>query len=76
MCCRICSPGGASTGLTATKAHEILAALSLSDPVGQARKQVAVEHADDVAELDVKIKAMAKLASVASGSPAPRAGER
>jgi len=53
-------PGGASTRLTATKAHEILAALSRSDPVGQARKQLAVEHADDVAELDVKIKAMAK----------------
>jgi len=53
-------PGGASTRLTATKAHEILAALSLSDPVGQARKQLALEHADDVAELDVKIKAMAK----------------
>jgi len=53
-------PGGASTRLTATKAHEILAALSLSDPVGQARKQLALEHADDVAELDVKIKTMAK----------------
>jgi transposase len=32
-------PGGASTRLTATKAHQILAAVSLSDPVGQARKQ-------------------------------------
>ena len=53
-------PGGASTRLTATKAHEILAGLSLSDPVGQARRQLAVEHADDVAELDVKIKTMAK----------------
>lgn len=53
-------PGGASTRLTAIKAHEILAGLSPSDPVGQARKQLAVEHADDVAELDVKIKAMAK----------------
>ncbi len=53
-------PGGASTRLTAIKAHEMLAGLSPSDPVGQARKQLAVEHADDVAELDVKIKAMAK----------------
>jgi transposase len=53
-------PGGASTRLTATKAHEILAGLSLSDPVGQVRQRLAVEHADDVAELDVKIKAMAK----------------
>jgi transposase len=53
-------PGGASKRLTAIKAHEMLAGLSPSDPVGQARKQLAVEHADDVAELDVKIKAMAK----------------
>jgi transposase len=49
-------PGGASTRLTAIKAHEMLAGLSPSDPVGQARKQLAVEHADDVAELDVKIR--------------------
>ena len=53
-------PGGASTRLTAAKALEILAALSLSDPVGQARKQLVVEHADDVAALDVKIKTLAK----------------
>ncbi len=53
-------PGGASTRLTAAKAHEILARLRLTDPVCRARKQLAVEHADDVAELDVKIKTMAK----------------
>ena len=40
-------PGGASKRLTAAKAHEILAGLKLSDPVGQARKQLAVEHAGD-----------------------------
>ncbi len=57
----------ASTRLTATKAHEILAAVSLSEPVGEARKQPALEHADDVAELDVKIKAMAKRIAAAVG---------
>lgn len=53
-------PGGASTRLTAMKAHEILAALTLTDPVGQVRRQLAVEHAEDVAALDVKIKAIDK----------------
>lgn len=53
-------PGGASTRLTANRAREILAGLILTDPVALARKQLAVEHADDVAELDVKIKMMAK----------------
>ena len=52
-------PGGASTRLTAAKAHEILAALNVADSVGRARKQLAVEHADDVAALDLKIKAVA-----------------
>ena len=52
-------PGGAPTRLTATKARQILSTVTPTDPVRQARKQLALEHAADVAELDVKIKAMA-----------------
>jgi transposase len=53
-------PGGASRRLTATKAREILSAVRPRDQVGKARKQLALEHLADVAELDGKLKAMAK----------------
>jgi transposase len=53
-------PGGASGGLTALKAMQMLDAISPTDPVGKARKQLALEHAQDVAELDTKIQAMVK----------------
>ena len=53
-------PGGASRRLTATKAREILSGVRPRDQVGKARKQLALEHLADVAELDGKLKAMAK----------------
>jgi transposase len=53
-------PGGASTRLTAKRALQMLAEIESTEPVGQARQEIALEHAHDVAELDVKIKAMAK----------------
>jgi transposase len=53
-------PGGASTRLTATKALEILATITPHGPVERTRKDIAVDHAQDVAALDVKVKAVAK----------------
>lgn len=53
-------PGGASKRLTASKALQILAEIRPIDAVTRTRKQIAVEHAQDVAELDVKAKALAK----------------
>ena len=53
-------PGGASRRLTATKARGILSGVRPRDRVGKARKQLALEHLADVAELDGKLKAMAK----------------
>ena len=58
-------PGGASTRLTAAKARQMLEAINPAEPVGQTRKQIALEHTDDVAELDTRIKAMAKRIEVA-----------
>src|SRR3954467_13747354 len=45
-------PGGASTRLTASKAQEMLAAIKPLGVVEQTRKNIAVEHAQDVAALD------------------------
>ena len=53
-------PGGASTRLTATSALEILTAITPVGAVQQTRKQIASDHARDVAELDAKIKAAAR----------------
>jgi transposase len=53
-------PGGASTRLTVSRALQILAEIAPSDAVTRTRKQIAEQHAQDVAELDTKIKAMAK----------------
>jgi transposase len=53
-------PGGASRRLTATKARENLSTVRPRDQVGKARKQLALEHLADVAELDSKLKVMAK----------------
>jgi transposase len=52
-------PGGASRRLTASKAREILSGVRPRDQVGKARKQLALEHLADVAELDARLKAMA-----------------
>ena len=54
------SPGGASRRLTVNKARPMLSAIRPRDQVGKARKQLALEHLADVAELDAKLKAMAK----------------
>ena len=53
-------PGGASVRLTAKKAREMLSHIRPRDQVGKTRKQVALEHVADVAELDAKLKAMTK----------------
>ena len=53
-------PGGASKRLTATKALEILATITPHGPVERTRKDLAIEHAQDVAALDQRIKAVAK----------------
>ena len=53
-------PGGASTRLTASRALMILAEINPTGAVTIARRQIAVEHATDVAELDTKITVMAK----------------
>ncbi len=53
-------PGGASTRLTASRALEILATIDPLGAVERTRKQIALQHAQDVAELDVKVKAAAK----------------
>jgi transposase len=52
-------PGGASKRLTAGKALQILAEIHPADPVTRTRKMIAEQHAQDVAELDVKAKAVA-----------------
>jgi len=52
--------GGASRRLTMSKARELLSSVRPRDQVGKARKQLALEHLTDVAELDSKLKAMAK----------------
>ena len=53
-------PGGASRRLTATAAREMLARIRPRDQVGKARKLLALEHLGEVADLDAKLKAMAK----------------
>jgi transposase len=53
-------PGGASKRLTATKALEILATITPHGPVERTRKDLAIEHAQDVAALDQRIKTVAK----------------
>ena len=53
-------PGGASTRLTASRALEILATIDPLGAVERTRKQIAIEHAQDVAELDAKVKAAAR----------------
>jgi transposase len=51
-------PGGASRRLTATKAREMLSSVRPRDQVGKARKQLALEHIDDLQDLDAKLKAI------------------
>jgi transposase len=51
-------PGGASRRLTATRARELLSAVRPRDQVGKARKQLALEHIDDLQNLDTKLKAI------------------
>jgi transposase len=51
-------PGGASTRLTASKALQILAEIRPTDAVTRTRKLIAEQHAQDVAELDVKAKVL------------------
>lgn len=53
-------PGGASRRLSATKAREILSTVRPRDQVGKARKQLALEHLADVADLDARLKASAQ----------------
>ena len=54
------SPGGASRHLSVTKARALLAGIRPRDQVGKARKQLALEHVADIADLDAKLKAMVK----------------
>ncbi len=62
--------GRASRRLTATRAREILSGVGPRDQVGKARKQLVLEHLADVAELDSKLKAMAKrIEAVLVGEP-------
>ena len=68
-------PGGASTRLTATKAQEILASVSPLGAVEQTRKQIALDHAQDVAELDAKVKALAKQIELAVAEQPSRVNE-
>jgi transposase len=53
-------PGGASRRLTAKKAREMLSTIRPRETVAKARKQLALEHVDDVETLDAKLKAMHK----------------
>lgn len=53
-------PGGASTRLTASKAQEILAVVVPVGAVEQTRKDIALDHAQDVAMLDAKVKVVAR----------------
>jgi transposase len=53
-------PGGASVRLTAKNALLILAEIQPADAVTRTRKLIAEQHALDVAELDVKVKTMAR----------------
>lgn len=63
-------PGGAPTRLTAAKARLILAEVIPTDPVQQARKDIALEHVADVAELDAKVKAVAlRIQAELAGQP-------
>ena len=63
-------PGGASRRLTATKARELLASVRPRDTVGKARKQLALEHIDDLEALDKKLKQAGKdLAAVLKEHP-------
>ena len=63
-------PGGASRRLTATKARELLASVRPRDTVGKARKQLALEHIDDLEALDLRIKQAGKaLAAVLKEHP-------
>ena len=53
-------PGGASRGLTAVRAKEILAGIRPRDTVGKARKQLALEQLADLIDVDRKLEAMKK----------------
>ena len=63
-------PGGASRRLTAKKAREMLSTIRPRESVAKARKQLALEHVEDVETLDAKIKAMQKrIAAVLAEQP-------
>jgi transposase len=63
-------PGGASRRLTAKKARELLSTIRPRETVAKARKQLALEHVDDVENLDAKLKAMQKrIAAVLDDNP-------
>jgi len=68
-------PGGASTRLTASKALEILATVNPLRAIERTRKQIAMEHAQDVAELDAKVKAAAKQIGLAVAAQPSRVNE-
>lgn len=68
-------PGGASKRLTASKALQILAEIRPTDAVTRTRKQIAEQHAQDVAELDVKAKALAKQIKLAVTEQPSRVNE-
>ncbi|MDP9182597.1 MAG: IS110 family transposase [Actinomycetota bacterium] len=68
-------PGGASTRLTASKAEEILAAIEPVGAVEQTRKDIALDHAQDVAALDAKVKVVAKQIELAVAQQPSRVNE-
>ena len=53
-------PGGAARRLTSSKARELLSTVRPREQVAKARKQLALEHLDDLEMLDGKLKAGAK----------------
>lgn len=51
-------PGGASRGLTATKARELLSTVRPRQPIAKTRKSLALEHVIDIERLDTALKQM------------------
>lgn len=51
-------PGGASPGLRATKARQMLSTIRPRQPIAKTRKSLALEHLADVERLDAELKTM------------------
>jgi len=53
-------PGGAKRHLSATKARALLSAVRPRDPVGKARKQLALDYLGELERLDARLKELKK----------------